>query len=64
MDQERNMKFMEIAMKHVQEGRTFLDENGIDLGMEDLQPALNMLMEVMNEAYEMGYEEGKQEQSG
>ncbi|MDQ0298811.1 competence protein ComZ [Salibacterium salarium] len=61
MDQERNMKFMQIAMKHIQEGRAFLDEKGIELDMHDLQPALDMLMQVMNEAYEMGYEEGKNE---
>ncbi|MFB4162770.1 ComZ family protein [Alteribacillus sp. JSM 102045] len=61
MDQELNMRFMSIAMKHVQEGRAFLDEKGIELDMHDLQPALEMLMSVMNEAYNMGYEDAKKE---
>ncbi|SDI26195.1 MULTISPECIES: ComZ family protein [Alteribacillus] len=61
MDQELNMRFMEIAMKHVQEGRAFLNEKGIELDMHDLQPALEMLMSVMNEAYNMGYDDAKKE---
>lgn len=59
MDQELNMRFMEVAMRHVQEGQSFLNNKGIELDMHDLQPALEMLMQVMSEAYEMGYEDAK-----
>ncbi|MBU8908965.1 ComZ family protein [Desertibacillus haloalkaliphilus] len=56
MDQEMSMKFMQIAMKHMPEGKAFLDEKGIELEMEDLQPMLELLMKVMAEAYELGKE--------
>ncbi|MCM3763121.1 ComZ family protein [Alkalihalobacillus oceani] len=53
---EMNMKFMQIAMKHLPEGKKFLDEKGIELNMEDLQPMLELLLNVMSEAYELGKE--------
>ncbi|GAE25266.1 possible repressor of comG operon [Halalkalibacter wakoensis JCM 9140] len=56
---EMNMKFMQIAMKHLPEGKKFLDEKGIELNMEDLQPMLELLVNVMSEAYELGKEETK-----
>ncbi|OLO40649.1 competence protein ComG [Alkalihalophilus pseudofirmus] len=54
---ELQMKFMQIAMKYMPEGKAILDEKGIELNMEDLQPMVNMLVKVMNEAYELGKEE-------
>ncbi|WP_252316010.1 ComZ family protein [Sinobaca sp. H24] len=37
-----------------------MNNKGIELDMHDLQPALEMLMQVMSEAYEMGYEDAKE----
>ncbi|ARK31495.1 ComZ family protein [Halalkalibacter krulwichiae] len=54
---EMNMKFMQIAMKHLPEGKKFLDAKGIELNMEDLQPMLELLLNVMDEAYELGKSE-------
>ncbi|MDE5412599.1 ComZ family protein [Alkalihalobacterium chitinilyticum] len=54
---ELQMKFMQIAMKYMPEGKAMLDEKGIELNMDDLQPMVNMLVKVMNEAYELGKEE-------
>ncbi len=51
------MKFMQIAMKHLPEGKKFLDAKGIELNMEDLQPMLELLLNVMDEAYELGKSE-------
>lgn len=51
------MKFMQIAMKHLPEGKKFLDDKGIELNMEDLQPMLELLLNVMSEAYELGKED-------
>ncbi len=48
------MKFMQIAMKHLPEGKKLLDDKGIELNMEDLQPMLELLLNVMSEAYELG----------
>ncbi|WP_088103538.1 ComZ family protein [Halalkalibacter urbisdiaboli] len=57
MNPEMNMKFMQIAMKHLPEGKKFLDDKGIELNMEDLQPMLELLLNVMSEAYELGKQE-------
>ncbi|KYG32481.1 ComZ family protein [Alkalihalobacillus trypoxylicola] len=57
-----NMKLMQIAMKHLPEGKKFLEEKGIQLGIEDAQPMLNLLMNVMNEAYELGKIDGQQQE--
>ncbi|WP_227936883.1 ComZ family protein [Alkalihalobacillus deserti] len=56
-----NMKFMQIAMKHLPDGKKFLDDKGIELNMEDLQPMLELLLNVMNEAYELGKNDSNQE---
>nr|WP_273843019.1 ComZ family protein [Halalkalibacter alkalisediminis] len=57
---EMNMKFMQIAMKHLPDGKKFLDDKGIELNMEDLQPMLELLLNVMNEAYELGKNEASE----
>ncbi|WP_078391763.1 ComZ family protein [Shouchella patagoniensis] len=56
-NQERNMQFMQIAMKHIPEAKTLLENKGIEFSMEDIQPMLTLLMNVMNEAYELGKED-------
>ncbi|GAE35429.1 possible repressor of comG operon [Halalkalibacter akibai JCM 9157] len=58
---EMNMKFMQIAMKHLPDGKKFLDDKGIELNMEDLQPMLELLLNVMNEAYELGKEQAAEQ---
>lgn len=59
MDQERNMKFMQIAMSHLPEAKQLMEQKGLELTMEDVQPLLNMLMNVMNDAYELGRSEAE-----
>ncbi|MDM5337813.1 ComZ family protein [Fictibacillus enclensis] len=54
MNQELNMQFMQIAMKHLPEGKELLEKKGVELSMEDIQPMLNLLLKVMNDAYELG----------
>ncbi|CAM4090566.1 competence protein ComG [Bacillus manliponensis] len=51
---EKNMQFLQIAFKHLPEAKAILDANGIELDMEKAQPVLELLMKVMNEAYELG----------
>ncbi len=63
VEPNRNMQFMQIAMKHLPEGKAFLDEKGIELSMEEMQPMLQLLMNVMNEAYELGWEDAQQSQN-
>ncbi|WP_349410246.1 ComZ family protein [Pseudalkalibacillus sp. SCS-8] len=54
MNQERNMKFMQIAMSRLPEAKQFMEQKGIEITMEDIQPMMNLLMNVMNDAYELG----------
>ncbi|WP_221563819.1 ComZ family protein [Alkalihalobacillus sp. TS-13] len=61
MNQERNMKFMQIAMTHLPEAKQMMEDKGMQLSMEDIQPLLNMLMNVMNDAYELGRTEAVSE---
>ncbi|KON89441.1 competence protein ComG [Sporosarcina globispora] len=51
---EKNMEFMQIAMKYLPEAKKQLDEAGIELSMEMIQPFMTLFTKVMNEAYEMG----------
>lgn len=62
MDQERNMKFMQIAMKYLPEAQTMLKDKGIEVDMDMMQPMLNVLLKVMNDAYELGATEGNKNQ--
>jgi len=54
MDQQKTMQYMQIVMKYFPEAKAKLDEQGIDLKPEAIQPLLELLLKVMNEAYELG----------
>ncbi|WP_026582736.1 ComZ family protein [Bacillus sp. J33] len=51
---DKSMEFMQIAMKYMPEAKQQLDEAGIELSMEMIQPFMTLFTKVMNEAYEMG----------
>lgn len=51
---EKTMEFMQIAMKYLPEAQQKLQEAGIELTMDILQPFFTLFTEVMNEAYELG----------
>ncbi|MGG2066692.1 MULTISPECIES: ComZ family protein [unclassified Bacillus (in: firmicutes)] len=57
---EKNMQFLQIAMKHFPEAKAILDDSGIALDMEKAQPVLELLMKVMDEAYELGKADAKE----
>lgn len=59
-EQEKNMAFMQIAMKYVPEAKELLEGKGIELGFDDLQPMLALFTKVMNEAYELGQKDGEE----
>ncbi|WP_182006654.1 ComZ family protein [Priestia aryabhattai] len=52
--EEQNMQFIQIAMKYLPEAKQILDETGVELSMEHVQPVLTLLTKVMNDAYELG----------
>ncbi|KAB2337204.1 competence protein ComG [Cytobacillus depressus] len=50
----KTMEFMQIAMKYIPEAKQQLDEAGVELSLEMMQPFMSLFTKVMNEAYEMG----------
>ncbi|WP_017754625.1 ComZ family protein [Calidifontibacillus oryziterrae] len=61
MEQDRNLKFMQIAMKYLPETQTLLKERGFEADMEMMQPMLTVLLKVMNDAYELGATEAAEQ---
>lgn len=59
--QEKNLQFMQIAMKHLPEAKAQLDQAGIELSMELIQPFMSLFTQVMAEAYELGKEDARKE---
>ncbi|MFC4320666.1 ComZ family protein [Litchfieldia salsa] len=55
--QEKSMQFMQIAMKYLPEAKEMLDELGVEMTMDKLQPFMSLLTKVMNDAYELGKNE-------
>jgi competence protein ComZ len=51
---DKTMEFMQIAMKYLPEAQQKLQEAGIELTMDNLQPFFTLFTNVMNEAYELG----------
>ncbi|RLQ97204.1 ComZ family protein [Falsibacillus albus] len=54
MNEGKSMEFMQIAMKYLPEAKQQLEESGVELSMEMIQPFMELFTKVMNEAYEMG----------
>lgn len=51
---EKQMQFMQIAMKYMPEAKEFFEQNNIELSMDQMMPMAELLMKVMNEAYDLG----------
>ncbi|WP_404432092.1 ComZ family protein [Sutcliffiella horikoshii] len=54
MEQDRTMQYMAIAMKYLPEAKQMLDETGLELQPQHIQPLVSLLTKVMDEAYELG----------
>ncbi|WP_260838808.1 ComZ family protein [Heyndrickxia oleronia] len=55
MNQDKSMEFMQIAMKYLPEqAKEKLDQAGVEISFELLQPFMELFTKVMNEAYELG----------
>lgn len=59
--QDKNMEFMQIAMKYLPEAKEQLEQSGIELSIDMIQPFMTLFTQVMNEAYEMGYRDALKE---
>ncbi|MFK2825823.1 ComZ family protein [Bacillus sp. B190/17] len=60
MNENKNMEFMQIAMKYLPEAQEKLKASGIDFSMDLIEPFMGMFLNVMNEAYELGKKEAQQ----
>ncbi|MEJ9211319.1 ComZ family protein [Bacillus smithii] len=61
MNEQKNMEFVQMAMKYLPEAQEKLMEAGIELSMELIQPFMDLFLKVMNEAYELGKKEALKE---
>jgi competence protein ComZ len=62
MSQDKTMEFMGIAMKYLPEAKEQLESAGIELSMELIQPFMTLFTKVMQEAYDLGIQDAKQEE--
>jgi competence protein ComZ len=60
-NQDNTLQFMQIAMKYLPEAKEQLDQAGVELSMELIQPFMNLFSKVMQEAYELGKEDALKE---
>jgi competence protein ComZ len=59
--QDKSMQFMQIAMKYLPQAKEQLDQAGVELSFELIQPFMELFTKVMQEAYELGREEALKE---
>jgi competence protein ComZ len=60
-NQDKTLQFMQIAMKYLPEAKEQLDKAGVELSMDLIQPFMNLFTKVMQDAYDLGYEEGRKD---
>ncbi|MFJ7729368.1 ComZ family protein [Neobacillus sp. NPDC097160] len=61
INQDKTLQFMQIAMKYLPEAKEQLDQAGVELSMELIQPFMNLFTNVMQEAYDLGREDALSE---
>jgi competence protein ComZ len=62
MSHDKTMEFMGIAMKYLPEAKEQLENAGIELSIELIQPFMTLFTKVMQEAYELGVKDAKKEE--
>ncbi|WP_174731170.1 ComZ family protein [Mesobacillus harenae] len=58
---DKSFQFLQIAMKYLPEAKQQLEEAGVELSMDKLQPFMELFTKVMGEAYELGKADAKSE---
>ncbi|MGC4375384.1 ComZ family protein [Fictibacillus sp. Mic-4] len=54
MNPEVNLRLMQIVMKYLPEGKSWLRQKGVNVTMADIQPMMGLAVKILNEAYELG----------
>ncbi|PAQ14393.1 competence protein ComG [Bacillaceae bacterium SAOS 7] len=60
MNENKNLEFMQIAMKYLPEAQEKVKEAGIEFSMDLMEPFMGMFLKVMNEAYELGKKDAEE----
>ena len=60
MSQDTTMEFMTIALKYLPEAKERMEQAGIEVSNESLQPFMGLFAKAMNDAYELGKNEAKE----
>ncbi|WP_203364184.1 ComZ family protein [Bacillus sp. REN10] len=60
MNENKNLEFMQIAMKYLPEAQEKVKEAGIEFSMDLVEPFMGMFLKVMNEAYELGKKDAQE----
>lgn len=60
MNENKNVEFMQIAMKYLPEAQEKVKEAGIEFSMDLMEPFMGMFLQVMNEAYELGKKDAEE----
>ncbi|WP_338753550.1 ComZ family protein [Bacillus sp. FJAT-52991] len=60
MNENKNLEFMQIAMKYLPEAQEKVKEAGIEFSMDLMEPFMEMFLKVMNEAYELGKKDAEE----
>ncbi|WP_100403327.1 ComZ family protein [Bacillus sp. FJAT-42315] len=60
MNENKNLEFMQIAMKYLPEAQEKVKEAGIEFSMDLMEPFMGMFLQVMNEAYELGKKDAEE----
>lgn len=58
--QDKSLQFMQIALKYLPQAKEQLDQAGIELSFEVIEPFMGLFTKLMQEAYEMGWNEAKE----
>ena len=53
-NQDNTLQFMQIAMKYLPEAKEQLEQAGVELSMDLIQPFMNLFTKVMQDAYDLG----------
>jgi competence protein ComZ len=61
INQDKSLQFMQIAMKYLPEAKDQLDKAGIELSMDLIQPFMDLFSKVMQEAYELGFNDAQKD---
>jgi competence protein ComZ len=59
--QDKSLQFMQIAFKYLPQAKEQLEQAGVELSMELIQPFMDLFTKVMQEAYELGWQESRAE---